>query len=239
MSYNDYEETRLENRIKLARKVFKNQIPHITKYDDVTIIDWRKANGERVYSANIIYKDNNVFISGDIGNAVFDLTWNAEIGTFKNKNLQYLTEKLKAINCSDDFYIFDCEQAKEYLVKEYIQDNGLEDNLPVSEMSLSDAANYIEEYRYDNSEMDDETELFYELWDMTEFCSSCNVWRNQLESLSQKYDTDLYSLDDIGDTYLFRIILYIVALQMIDEYVEKHDMKTECVKINKITETPS
>lgn len=65
----------------------------IAKYDGVTILDWKEP-GTSLYSVRYIFAGSKLYISGDIGNAIFDLTWEATPESFDDVNLSYFLGKL-------------------------------------------------------------------------------------------------------------------------------------------------
>lgn len=79
---------------------------------------WKKP-GTSMYSVKYVFFGRNLFISGDLGEAVFDLTWNATLESFKDINLSYLMRKL---SCSSrDRWHFNDKLAKQEL-NEYFED---------------------------------------------------------------------------------------------------------------------
>jgi len=102
---------------------FKNHIAKIREHEGITILDWREP-GTNLYSVRYIFASNRLYISGDLGDAIFDLTWLATPQSFEDINLGYLMGKLscssrrkyyfserKAIRELKEWYseaIFDC-----------------------------------------------------------------------------------------------------------------------------------
>lgn len=219
----------LEKKIAVVKAALVNHIPVITKYDDLIIVDWKNANGSRIHSMKFIYQGDCVFISGDVGNAVFKCTWKAELGSFKDKNLEYLAEKLSAIDMSSSLYDFCPDEARKYLIETFAEEK-VGDKFPVSKLSLKEAHAYFEEYRYDERcDEDEDIELLYALWDLTYDVTTIEEWERQVEALTDHSNFDYYDaqeLFDIGNVYSNRVLFYIISLQMIDEYVAKN-LKSE------------
>lgn len=110
-----------ENEIK--DRWFKNHIATVTEHEGITILDWREL-GTVCYSVRYIFASNKLYISGDIGEAIFDLTWLATPRSFNGVDLSYLMGKLsccsrkrwdfserKAIKELKEWYseaVFDC-----------------------------------------------------------------------------------------------------------------------------------
>jgi len=85
------EREQMENEIKGVW--FKNHIATITEHEGITILDWGEL-GTSYYSVRYIFASNKLYISGDIGEAIFDLTWQATPQSFNDMNLGYLIGKL-------------------------------------------------------------------------------------------------------------------------------------------------
>lgn len=111
------------NRIhKKFEENFKNhELKTILVQPDahLAVFEWRNKNGSNVYAVKYIFYKNQLFISGDIGEAVFNLTWDASLknilsAEFNGKNFDYLVEKLTAF--SGKKYDFDSEIAKADLI---------------------------------------------------------------------------------------------------------------------------
>lgn len=66
--------------------------------DDVTIIDWRNPESS-LYSIRYILSKNYLYVSGDLGSAVYYLTWEATPSSFLPiEDLYYFAEKLEAFS---------------------------------------------------------------------------------------------------------------------------------------------
>lgn len=93
----------------IAKNWFENHKANLTTYDDVSILDW-KEEGTSVYSVRYIFAGSKLYISGDIGNAIFDLTWKSTPDSFEDINLGYLLGKLSCH--SRERWHFDEKKAK-------------------------------------------------------------------------------------------------------------------------------
>ena len=71
----------MEQEIK--DKWFNNHEAKITEYDGITILDWREP-GTSIYSVRYIFCGSRLYVSGDIGDAIFNLTWIATPQSFNN-----------------------------------------------------------------------------------------------------------------------------------------------------------
>lgn len=72
---------------------FRNHVAMLERFGPITVIDWRRPNTGR-YAMRYVCDGNFVFITGDLGTAVFDLTWKADEHALDGKTLSYLHEKL-------------------------------------------------------------------------------------------------------------------------------------------------
>ena len=57
------------------KSIFKNHVATVQEIDeDTQILSW-KEEGTIVYSLEFIFRDNMIFVSGDLGYGVFYTTW--------------------------------------------------------------------------------------------------------------------------------------------------------------------
>lgn len=173
---------------------FSDHVAEIEGEEGFQVIYWRKP-GTYSFQTKYILSGNNVFISGDIGEAVYTLTCAATLKNIKDFGLSYFTGKLSAF--CEDRYDFDEKLAKKEL-KEYWEEynmNKLEDGQEIYDGILS----AIEE----SSSMES-----YHAWLM-------NVYQ------STSADTDFIEcVWDFGKKVSHRIIGYWVGLQMVIEQLE-------------------
>lgn len=114
-----------KEREKLVKELEKHVVS-IKKYDDdLTILDFYEP-GTNIYSVRYIFDKNKMYISGDIGYSIFNLTWKATEYAFNEiRNIpRYYLEKLVAH--SGPIYDFDQDVAFEDLtgyIKEKIEEN--------------------------------------------------------------------------------------------------------------------
>ena len=74
---------------------FKNHKATLTTYGDIQVLEWQEI-GTNVYSCRYVFDGNKMYISGDIGSAVFELTWKADVHSFNKVGIHYFDEKLRA-----------------------------------------------------------------------------------------------------------------------------------------------
>jgi hypothetical protein len=169
----------------------------LTHHGDLQVLQWAKP-GTSVYSCRYVFDGNKMYISGDIGTAVFWLTWKADVHSFNDIHIDYFEEKLDAY--SGDRRNFNGEKAAQRL-REWKKDlikNGK---------------------RFDKSEFN---ELIYE----AESCSSKDVWAH--EYVNRRFHDFIYELDndywnwiyEIGDEIPARIHGYLLGLKMASEQLK-------------------
>lgn len=116
LSQNEYLET-AEKEIR--EQWFENhKIKFIEGVEGFQCIHWGEP-GTRMYQIDYVLSDNIVFITGDLGDAAYNLTCLATIDNIKDFNLSYFTGKLSAHERRR--WDFDIQLAAEE-IKEYIFD---------------------------------------------------------------------------------------------------------------------
>jgi len=133
------------------RKYFKTHKATYTKQGDLVVLDWKKPE-TNILGIRYIFDGYNMSISGDLGSAVFRLTWKGQyLQTFKNVNLGYFYQKKEASSEKD--YDFDEATAIDnlnYNKKEMVEE-------------LNKSINAVkEDWEYDIKELKDELAEFTE-----------------------------------------------------------------------------
>ena len=90
---------------------FKDHKATLTKHGDLEVLDWRKP-GTSNYAVRYIFDGYRMYVSGDIGEAVFNLTWKADINSFNGLHIGYFVEKMAA----GEKTTWDSEAAEEALL---------------------------------------------------------------------------------------------------------------------------
>ena len=179
---------------------FKDHIATLTTHGDLEVLEWREI-GTIVYHCRYVFDKNKIYISGDIGHAIFDLTWNAKIHSFEDINLGYFYSKLSAF--SDDKEDFNTENALKRL-REWVND-------------LHD-----DDTDYDHEEMKD-------LFDRARGVSEQWEWAEVVHSKEDfigKLDLDYWEwIFDCGNEIPIRIKGYLIGLKMASEQLKA--VKTE------------
>lgn len=187
---------------------FKNHKAMLTQHGDLQVLAWKEP-GTCIYSCRYIFDGNRMYISGDIGEAVYNLTWKAEVHSFSKLDIHYFTEKLSAY--AEDRWDYDSGKAVDRL-KEW--------------------RNQLSEYgrTYDNEKMD-------QLILVTKGCSSCREWAEVVNC--GEYNDFISALDNdywewfykIGNEYPLRMYGYLVGLKMASEQLKAKE-HVEQLRVN-------
>jgi hypothetical protein len=187
---------------------FKEHVATLTQQGDLQVLEWKKP-GTRCYYCRFVFDGCMMYISGDIGEAVFWLTWKADVHSFNGISTSYFMEKMQAY--SSDRYDYDGKEAAGYL-KEWLDE-------------------HIEDMDFDTEEDKEEfLEKFNEMVDDAKYCDNEDRWSH--EYVNQKYSEFIYELDSdywewiyhIGRVTPHRILGYIVALQMASEQLKAKEV---------------
>lgn len=200
----------IENAKKDIRENwFKDhKIKQIEGGDGLQRITWG-AEGTSMYQIKYTLSGNMVFISGDVGDAVYCLTCPATLENLGGFDLSYLTKKLTASERKK--YTFDERLAKEE-IKEYVLDWC--DVERVGELSEEDK------------------DLYDELIAETNNWSSCDQFSTGIYSIYSTTDVDWFDsesascISDCGRVLSRTLIAYWIGLQMIGEQLKN---KTEVI----------
>lgn len=173
---------------------FKDHVAKLTKHGDLEVLEWGKP-GTICYYVRYVFDGHRMYITGDLGEAVFCLTCKANVHTF-DIGLHYFDEKMKAYH--SDRKDFDSDKAVKRL-REWL--NEIKEN----------------DVKYDHDKM---RELFQETRD----CNSNWEWIETLhrhEDWICKLDCGYWEwMYSIGDEYPARFVSYLVGLQMASEQLK-------------------
>ncbi len=176
---------------------FKNHKATLTKHGDLQVLQWAEP-GTSMYSCRYVFDGYKMYISGDIGEAVFWLTWKASVHSFDDIHIGYFEEKLQVY--SGDKRVFDCQKAVKKLKqwKNELDEDGIE---------------------YDEDTMD-------ELIESARNCNSSNEWcyeyvNGMFHDFISELDCDFWEwIYDIGDEIPARIHGYLMGLKMASEQLK-------------------
>lgn len=178
---------------------FKNHVAEINGEEGLQVIYWKEP-GTFMYGTKYVLSGNNVFISGDIGEAVYTLTCKATLDNIKDFGMSYFTSKLDAF--CEDRWDFNAKLAKKELKEHW------------------------EEYEMDKTENGEE--IYDGIMSAIEESSSLEAYRAWLMPVYQSTSIDSDKLEcvwDFGKEMPHRLIAYWVGLQMAIEQLEKNKLK--------------
>jgi len=174
---------------------FKNHKAELKDLGEIQVLNWKKP-GTGIYGVRYVFDGNMMYISGDVGEAVFWLTWKANVHSFNNVSIEYFSEKLVAF--SDDKWNFNSEKAVKRL-REWV--NELKEN----------------QVSYDHDDM-------RELFEDARSCNRINEWYwvvsknfDWISNLDPDYLEWFY---DIGNEYPARLQSYLIGLKMASEQLK-------------------
>ncbi|MBP2652605.1 MAG: hypothetical protein H6Q73_174 [Firmicutes bacterium] len=181
----------------IREKWFKDHIATLTQHGDLQVLDWGRPDSITLY-CRYVFDGSKMYISGDIGEAVFNLTWKAGVHTFDDVNIGYFKSKMSAF--CDEKIDFDSDEA----VK------GLREWLKRLRKDQID---------YDHDQMKD-------LFDLARGCENRQQWGWRLqdhryyfiEELDRDYWEWIYS---VGDVIPARVYAYLIGLKMASEQLRE------------------
>lgn len=187
---------------EIRNEWFKDHVAKFEKVNDtISVLDW-KQQGTICYYVRYVFDGSHVYITGDLGEAVMNLTWFATPKSFLGIDLHYFHEKLAAYH----------EEKKSW----------------DSDSAVENLKYWIKEYREEDLEKDEKgknDELLKELIDVAEGCTSTSEWAYQVnENYADKLsevDCDYWEwIYGVGDVVPNRFRAYLVGLQMAAEQLE-------------------
>lgn len=175
------------------KHIEENWFPeHRAKYadhGDLKVLTWRKP-GTSMYAVRYVFDSGRMYVSGDLGEALFCFTELADVHIQSDYGLDYFESKLRAYH----------ENRKDFNSLKAVQ-------------RLREWVRSLKEYdkQYDHDEMK-------ELFNATRECSSTSEWTHILhdkhdfiEDLEHDYWEWMYNA---GDEYPLRLRSYLVGLKM-------------------------
>lgn len=180
---------------------FEDHIATLSTHGGLEVLKWKEP-GTSTYLCRYVFDNNKIYISGDIGEAIFELTWKAGIHTFNDINLGYFYSKLSAY--SEDKKDFSSENAVKRL-REWLND-------------LKD-----EGTKYDHDEMK-------ELFESARNCNSTDEWAhiiNDTDFISDLEPDYWEWMYNCGDEIPMRIRGYLIGLKMASEQLKKEEVAKE------------
>lgn len=194
----------VEKQIK--EEWFKDHVAEFERLSDrISVIDWGKPNSSFYYCRYVI-DGSRLYISGDIGEAVFRFTEIVSLEKLSKYDLHYFHSKLSAF-CEDKYsFNSDIAQAR---IKEEIEE--VNENLEVNDEGL------VENFGA-NAEIINYTDALNSLVGESDNCYTKSGWEFEV---NQKYDElSDYSPDiaewifKAGDVIPSRVQGYLIGLKM-------------------------
>ena len=180
----------------IRKEWFANHKATVITTGDTTTIQWAQPSTS-MYSVTYILHENKIFITGDIGDAVFRLTWQAGIHTFNDlSSHEYFLSKLTA--SSRERWGFDYETAMDDI-------NDWAANDPTNE-TMIEMKNELLDIAQNSGTLAEYTHRIYEHYE------------NQID---YAFDTEDYAhFATFGQTTPDCFVAYLVGLQMISEQLK-------------------
>lgn len=113
---------RIEKQVLSAREHFAHHRAVFCQFDGISTLDWQHEGGTSNYYVRYVFDENrcNLYISGDLGSAIFCLTEKALLPELARYSVDYFLKKLE---CSTDKYRYDDEEAQEELEEYLLSDD--------------------------------------------------------------------------------------------------------------------
>ena len=188
-----------EKQIEQAKLSFKDHIVNYKRLDGLETVDWRNKDGSSNYYVRYVFDESRccLYISGDLGSAVVQLTEKATLKTLSNyiNMISYFVGK---IECSTDKYEYPYEAVAADVMAEF------------EEWS----ADCIEPDEADKEKYQELKELFTEL---PSYCGLCDGWDipdDVIEKLSEYVDEWYEHILHLGRRVDNRVILWLVGMNM-------------------------
>jgi hypothetical protein len=206
---------------------FKDHKAKLEHHGDLTVLVWRNPKSSFYYT-RYVFDFNKIYITGDIGDAIFQIYDEVNLKKASELDIHYFHTKL--IATEDEKWDFDSDVAIEYLkdkIKDLESDKlewlGIEEDEAIIEDNLTDKQlSKLEEYNNYISTMNNLIEL-------AESCSTVDNWKtsiyiDHLEEL-EEYDQDFYEwVFNIGNVIPSRVQGYLIGLQMALEQLESQQV---------------
>ena len=214
---------------ELREKWFKNHKASLEKLsEDVSILRWREP-GTSAYSVRYIFDYNKIYITGDLGDAIFKIYDKVDLEKVASFDIYYFHKKLTAID--EEKWSFNSEKAIGRLKEEIKEVNenkaeylGLdEDGTGIIDELSDEQQSKVDEY-------DEYIEMFNSMISEAEECNFRSHWvqsiyQNYLDDLSD-YDNDFYEwIFDIGNEYPREIQAFLIGLKMAAKQLKESEVE--------------
>lgn len=193
MSLHELVKQYYEDTSRTAKKKFEN---HVATYDvlseTISVLTWKEP-GSNLYMVRYVMDGRQLYISGDLGSAVFDLTWNATPQSFNGIGYYYFTEKLHAY--SRERYVIDSDVLKAELNERFDElTDGHPDEDEIKELK----------------EVFEQIEGFDTVEEIAGYINHSNAY-----NILQNFDVDAWEwIYNVGQVISPNIVYYLVGLQL-------------------------
>lgn len=179
---------------------FKDHKATYTEHGDLKVLDWKKP-GTNFYYIRFVFDGCKMYVSGDLGEAVFWFTERADVHIQSRYGLSYFEEKLRAYH----------ESRRDFN----------------SDKAVKRLREWLKEIKEDGTKYDcDDMRKFFE---DARGCSSHSEWVEVIhghDDLISKLDQDCYEwLFGIGDEVPIRMRSYLIGLKLAAE-----QLRAECAQ---------
>ena len=181
---------------------FKDHVAELKDFGDIKVLDWRKPGTINFY-VRYVFDGNRMYVSGDLGSAVFVLTWKADVHSFNDVNIEYFESKME---------VGEKKEWSSYAAKDKLNEWKEE---------------IIENYEFKTDEEKEEFEdLAKNLIDAALECSSVEQW--VWECVDGEYNDEISNFDvdywewmyEIGDVISRRAYAFLTGLKMASEQLK-------------------
>lgn len=189
----------VELQKEIREQWFKNHIAKLTQQGNLQVLDW-SAPKNSDYHCRYIFDGNRMYVSGDIGEAIFWFSSVIDLRSFEDTNIGYFNRKLVAF--SGDKIEFNKGKAHKEI-----------------EEWKEEMISNLEEYTISEN-------VFNKIHSAIDWCYNIKDWEQQINfelseevrELDQDYGEWLY---DIGNDIPSRIVGYLVGLKMAVEQLKE------------------
>jgi hypothetical protein len=186
-----------DNETEIRENWFKDHKAVLTKHGDLEVLDWCKPE-TNIFAVRYVFDGYKMYVSGDLGAAVFRFTQPVNPFCLSGYNLDYFEEKMVAFQDAHRDFNKDTARA------------------------------YLNEWRKERSEEDKGfshktwAEARQELYNIVDDCSTIKEWEIHLNSFDvSRLGNDAWEwVSGIGDEIPMRVQSYLIGLKMAVEQLE-------------------
>lgn len=193
-----------EEQIKRAKTMFANHVAHYKQLDDIETLTWQNKNGGSNYCIRYVFdvKRCCLYVSGDLGSAVVQLTEAATLKTLSTyiDEIDYFVRK---IECATNDYDYPDDQVQSDLQAELLE--------------------WLEICEDDPSEIEQLKTLFEQLPEFCDRFTGWNVPSNVIDELSIYNDNCMEHILPLGRRISDRVIQWLVGINMAQSHFWDED----------------